>query len=92
MFRWHDIRNEHTEFHNYTLEWSSKHIDIYVDSFKFLSYKIPSEADGPFDLLHHIILNVAVGGDWAGVDGIDDSVFPQNYTIDYVRVYEYLDD
>jgi licheninase len=32
-----------------------------------------------------MILNVAVGGDWGGKQGIDDAAFPQQMTIDYVR-------
>ena len=34
-----------------------------------------------------IILNLAIGGNWGGAQGVDDSVFPQTYKIDYVRVY-----
>ncbi|VUD62904.1 Glucan endo-1,3-beta-glucosidase A1 [Thalassocella blandensis] len=40
---------------------------------------------------YHIILNFAVGGSWAGnvnEGGVDESVFPQSYLVDYVRVYE----
>lgn len=34
---------------------------------------------------------MAVGGDWGGVQGVDDSIFPSTFEIDYVRVFE-LDD
>jgi beta-glucanase (GH16 family) len=34
----------------------------------------------------HILINLAVGGDWAGLGGIDKSVFPASLQIDYVRV------
>ena len=47
-----------------------------------------STAEWPFDKKYHLILNVAVGGMWGGLKGIDDSIFPQRMTIDYVRVFQ----
>ncbi len=35
-----------------------------------------------------MILNVAVGGNWGGIQGVDDIIFPQQMVIDYVRVYQ----
>ena len=41
----------------------------------------------PFDVDFHLLLNLAVGGNWPGnPDGT--TVFPQEYVIDYVRVYQ----
>ncbi len=34
----------------------------------------------------HILINLAVGGDWAGLGGIDPSSFPASLQVDYVRV------
>ena len=31
---------------------------------------------------------IQCGGDWGGYEGIDDSIFPAEYVIDYVRVYQ----
>lgn len=48
------------------------------------------EGAAPFDESFHLILNLAVGGAWAAnvnAGGIDASVFPQELTVDYVRVY-----
>jgi hypothetical protein len=42
----------------------------------------------PFDQPHYLILNLAIGGAWGGQKGIDESIFPARYEIDYVRVYE----
>jgi hypothetical protein len=36
----------------------------------------------------YLILNLAVGGAWAGRAGIDDAGFPARLEIDYVRVYQ----
>jgi len=45
----------------------------------------------PFDHPFHLILNIAVGGNWGGQQGVDPSVWPQRMEIDYVRVYPPLD-
>ena len=36
---------------------------------------------------HYILFNLAVGGVWGGKMGIDNSIFPQDFVIDWVRVY-----
>ncbi|EAR54554.1 hypothetical protein SKA34_22849 [Photobacterium sp. SKA34] len=36
----------------------------------------------------YLILNLAIGGGWEGQQGIDDSIFPQKFLIDYVRIYD----
>jgi hypothetical protein len=36
----------------------------------------------------HLLLNIAVGGDWGGAKGIDDTIFPVQMLVDYVRVYQ----
>ena len=46
------------------------------------------EAAWPFSQPFYLILNIAVGGAWGGQKGIDDSIFPRRFEIDYVRVYE----
>jgi beta-glucanase (GH16 family) len=42
----------------------------------------------PFDKQFHLLLNIAVGGNWGGKFGVDDSIFSQRMEIDYVRVYQ----
>jgi len=52
---------------------------------------VTGEGAAPFDQPFHLLLNFAVGGDWpANVNdkGVDESVFPQTFEIDYVRVYQ----
>ena len=36
----------------------------------------------------HLLLNIAVGGNWGGAMGMDESVYPQQMVVDYVRVYQ----
>ena len=42
----------------------------------------------PFDAPFHLILNLAIGGDWAGAKGIDDAALPQRVEVDPVRVWQ----
>jgi hypothetical protein len=42
----------------------------------------------PFDQHFHLIMNIAVGGNWGGKEGIDDTIWPQKMEVDYVRVYQ----
>lgn len=47
-------------------------------------------ADAPFDQPFHLLLNLAVGGNWpANVNnkGVDPQIWPQHFDIDYVRVF-----
>jgi hypothetical protein len=36
----------------------------------------------------HLLLNIAVGGNWGGQKGIDPNIYPVKMEIDYVRVYQ----
>jgi hypothetical protein len=38
-----------------------------------------------------MILNIAVGGNWGGAQGIDDTAFPTQMLVDYVRVYKMIE-
>ena len=42
----------------------------------------------PFDKPFYMIMNIAVGGDWGGEEGVDNTIWPQRMEIDYVRVYK----
>ena len=42
----------------------------------------------PFDRPFHLILNLAIGGNWAGSKGIDDAALPERMEVDYVRVWQ----
>lgn len=86
-------------FHTYAVEWQQGEIRWYVDGDHFASQTregwyttaAPDNPDAPFDRAFHLILNLAVGGDWpANVNdtGIDESAFPQEFLVDYVRVYQ----
>lgn len=79
-----------TEFHVYTLEWEENEIRSYVDGEQYFNFKNNGEGSGawPFDQPFHLILNLAIGGGWGGQQGIDDALFPHQFQIDYVRIYQ----
>ena len=63
--------------------------DVFVDDTLYFTYV--NEGDGwrswPYDHPFHLILNVAVGGNWPGYPDAS-SEFPQEMVVDYVRVYQ----
>ncbi len=89
------------EFHIYAVEWEAETIRWYVDGVLFMtrfssqwySDGAPGNPLAPFDQEFYIILNAAVGGYYTGCTdpGCITASFPQEYLIDYVRVYEEID-
>lgn len=71
------------DYHTFALEWDSTGMRWYIDGNKYFTV-----AHGqPFDKRFHILLNVAVGGNWPGSPD-NTTTFPQKMFIDYVRVYK----
>jgi hypothetical protein len=59
-----------------------------VDDQRYFTFaRDGGDAVWPFDKPQYLILNLAIGGSWGGQQGIDDSAFPAQFVIDYVRVY-----
>lgn len=78
-------------FHVYAVEWEENEIRIYVDDKMYQQVKRNPQDDfngWPFDQKFHLIMNVAVGGNWGGMQGVDESIWPQRMEVDYVRVYQ----
>ena len=80
----------YASFHTYAIEWTPERMDFFFDENKYFTFE--NEHGGvdvwPFDQPHYLILNLAIGGSWGGQKGIDESIFPQQFLIDYVRVYQ----
>jgi len=74
----------------YAMEWDASEIRMYINDVMYFSWDklSDSSADGPFDQSFYLIMNIAVGGSWGGIDGVDDSAFPASMIVDYVRVYQ----
>lgn len=87
------IPDASTAFHLYRVDWTPYAIRGYYDN--VLVFEFVNEGTGykvwPFDKRFHLLLNLAIGGDWGGAQGIDDSIFPQKMDVDYVRYYKMID-
>ena len=81
-----------TAFHLYRVDWTPEEIRGFIDGTEVFVFR--NEGTGsqawPFDQRFHLLLNIAVGGDWGGREGVDDSAFPASMQVDYVRVYPLL--
>lgn len=79
------------KWHIYALEWDAEYVRYLIDDQEIFVFN--NEHTGyttwPFDKRFHLIMNIAIGGDWGAVQGIDDDIFPIRMLIDYVRVYEW---
>ncbi|XOV92238.1 MAG: family 16 glycosylhydrolase [Bacteroidota bacterium] len=85
-----EVPDSESTFHVYAIEWFEDQIDFFVDDTKYHTFKNENKSweEWPFDQEFFLILNIAVGGNWGGRQGIDESIFPQKMVVDYVRVYK----
>jgi len=81
------------EFHNYGILWTNEYIKFYIneiDNVK-LNFAKPTGSSfesWPFSQPFYFLINIAVGGTWGGLHGIDPDIFPATMEVDYVRVYQ----
>lgn len=77
-----------TDFHIFAVEWGEEFVNFFVDDRLYFSIT-PADVSGEwvYDHPFHIILNVAVGGDYVGFP-TSETPFPQTMLVDYVRVYQ----
>lgn len=82
------INDAEGKFHIYSVDWNEEKIDFIIDNKVFHSFQISKagEEDNPFRKPFYLIINLALGGNWAGK--IDPEIFPQEFIIDYVRVFK----
>ena len=92
--------NATDDYHVYAIEWEQDEIRWYVDDVHFATVTSDtwwsyyygengyvSAPQAPFDQDFHLLLNLAVGGNWPGSPN-EATVFPATLSVDYVRVYE----
>ena len=86
----HPFSGSEDNFSTYGIEWTPEKIDFFVDDEVYFSFENTGEgaADFPFDKRFYMILNIAVGGNLGGQQGVDPTAFPTQMEIDYVRVYQ----
>jgi beta-glucanase (GH16 family)/glycerophosphoryl diester phosphodiesterase len=80
------------QFNTYGMEWDENSIrfmvngKLYFETTKGQGQRNVSNKGWPFDKPYFLILNLAIGGNWGG--DIDDSIFPNEMEMDYVRIYK----
>ena len=80
------------DFHVFRLEWEPGVMRWYVDDVLYQTQPPPQwyttvPFPAPFDKRFHLILNLAIGGNWPGYPNAT-TQFPQRLEVDYVRVYQ----
>lgn len=80
-------------FHVFAIEWSENSISWTIDDQVIL--EIDQSDVGqfvyPFNEDFHLLLNVAVGGNWPG-DPDASTIFPQVMEVDYVKAFQLIED
>jgi beta-glucanase (GH16 family) len=85
------IQNAETEFHTYALLWTPEKIRVYVDGYNYFTFsndEAGNKNTWPFNVPFYLKLNLAMGGNWGGAQGIDETITSASYVVDYVRVYQ----
>lgn len=95
--------NPADDFHQYALEWEEDEIRWYVDGVHYQTQRsegwynyvwggqetgfVVATETAPFDQVFHLLMNVAVGGDWPGPPDSNWNS-DREMLVDYVRVYQ----
>lgn len=77
------------DWHTYGMEWFPEYVAFFVDGREYHRFNNEHRGDDfwSYDKPFHIILNLAIGGDWGAATGMDYD-FPRQLQVDYVRVYQ----
>lgn len=75
-------------FHIYKMSWTKEKIEFYVEDQLLYTFQPEERTEDiwPFDKPYFLIINLAIGGNFGGPQ-VDDSIFPQEFSIDYIKVY-----
>ncbi|HNP53984.1 MAG TPA: glycoside hydrolase family 16 protein [Ferruginibacter sp.] len=81
------------DFHVYRVDWTPYAVRGFVEGTQY--FEFVNENTGfttwPFNKNFFLILNIAVGGNWGGAQGVDNTIFPATMLVDYVRVYKMIE-
>ena len=87
----YSVPGAENNFYTYGLLWTADEITAYVNGVKYFTYSndhANNHDTWPFNVPFYLKLNLAWGGNWGGLQGVDESKLPATYEIDYVRVYQ----
>tara|TARA_B100000378_G_scaffold129623_1_gene104788 strand:- start:869 stop:1270 length:402 start_codon:yes stop_codon:yes gene_type:complete len=83
------VENVTEDFHTYKIDWSENSIVFYIDNEMVYTFSPKKKNDETYPYRHkfYFLLNMAIGGNFGGPE-VDDSIFPQRFYVDYIRVYQ----
>ncbi len=77
-------------WHTAGMVWAPDKVSFFWDGELVYSRKYQwLQKDGRLGPPAHVLLNLAVGGSWAGRHGVDRSAFPQAFKVDHVLVCQF---
>jgi len=82
------VKNLEKGFHIYKTKWTKESIRFYVDDTLVYEYA-PIQKDEktwPYNKPFYMIINTAIGGNFGG-PRVDDTIFPKDFKVDYIKVY-----
>ncbi|HYG39026.1 MAG TPA: family 16 glycosylhydrolase [Cytophagales bacterium] len=84
------VNDNASAFHVYAIEWYQDSITFFVDDKQYHIFENEYEtyAEWPFDKRQHLLLNIAMGGNWGGLQGIDANLTSATMEIEYVKVFQ----
>jgi beta-glucanase (GH16 family) len=76
-------------FHLYRAHWTSDSISFYIDDALVYTFApdVKNDKTWPFDKPFYALINLAVGGNFGGPE-VDDSIFPQELIVDYIKIFK----
>ena len=83
------VEEPHDGFHVYATEWNEDRLDFFMDGQKYHSFDLDGAVEhgrNPFHRSHFLLVNLALGGGWGGK--VDDTILPQSFVVDYIRIYQ----
>ena len=91
-----DVAGIEDDFHEYEMIWMPGEILILVDGYQYGQFRyipqfnqdVPHHEVFPFHEDFFFIINLAIGGNWGGIQGIDTTIFPTQLKVDYLRLYQ----
>ena len=79
--------NFNSDYHTIGMMWTDTHVDFYVDDYVYQSIDISSPDFIAFqEYEFYFLVTFPIGGTMAGA--IDDSLFPHEFYVDYIRQYK----
>ncbi|MEZ4809415.1 MAG: family 16 glycosylhydrolase [Allomuricauda sp.] len=78
------IEDASSAFHVYAMEWNSSSIKVFIDD--ALIYQLSNTSNKPYNDLHYLLMNLAMGGTLGG--DVPENFSQDTLEVDYVRVYQ----